>query len=193
MSSLKRLKDRFRGRSPKPPNESPQRGEAGINNKVISPSHTPAAPTSAKPVESSTADAQLKDSSIQRNLWQEAYDQISEKERDVLSHRRAPDGDVNHQSPTISVVENVIQTTEKRYQEYQEGGLKIRRSSGKDIDIRGSCQKIINAALSFKDVISAVSAFDPTSHAASAWAVVSLGLTVCYITDISIHRMLIPV
>ncbi|KAB8237945.1 uncharacterized protein BDW43DRAFT_321130 [Aspergillus alliaceus] len=38
-------------------------------------------------------------------------------------------------------------------------------------------EKLINAALSFKDIISAVATFDPTQHAASAWIIVSLGLT----------------
>lgn len=158
MVSIKRLKDRLRGKSPKPPNEAPQRDEAATKNKVIGPSAAPAASVSSKPVESSTVDAQLKDSIVERNLWQEAYNQIGKQERDVLSRINSPGSqdEDSSQSPTITVVEDVIHTTEKRYQGYQEGGVKIRRSSGKDIDIRGSCRKIIDAALSFKDVISAV-------------------------------------
>ncbi|KAL3495822.1 hypothetical protein BJX62DRAFT_233086 [Aspergillus germanicus] len=37
---------------------------------------------------------------------------------------------------------------------------------------------VINAALLFKDIIGSVAASDPTHHAASAWAIVSLGLTI---------------
>jgi len=40
-----------------------------------------------------------------------------------------------------------------------------------------SPQEIINATLSFKDIISAIVASDPTQRAASAWTIISLGLT----------------
>ncbi|KAJ5719714.1 hypothetical protein N7493_007292 [Penicillium malachiteum] len=44
--------------------------------------------------------------------------------------------------------------------------------------IKEPVQKIIQAALGFQDLIQAATAFDPTGHANSVWAVVSLGLTV---------------
>jgi hypothetical protein len=63
------------------------------------------------------------------------------------------------------------------YKEYQQAGITIKWSTGEDVDLRKLSRKILNAALSFKDIVSTVVAFDPTHHAASAWAVVSLGLT----------------
>ncbi|KAL4862351.1 hypothetical protein BDV12DRAFT_203139 [Aspergillus spectabilis] len=72
-------------------------------------------------------------------------------------------------SQTNALISDVIRLTEEQYEKHQQ------KANGK---FRASCQKIINAALSFKDIISAVAAFDPTQHAASAWTIVSLGLTV---------------
>lgn len=66
------------------------------------------------------------------------------------------------------------------YKEYQEKGrIRIRKSTGEDVNIRKVSQRIIDATLSFKEVISAGVACDPAGHAASAWAILSLGLTVC--------------
>lgn len=79
---------------------------------------------------------------------------------------------------TADMINDVIQVTKERYEKCQQGGLRISRSTGKDIDLRQLSQKIINAALSFKEIISTTAGFDPTHHAASAWAVISLGLTV---------------
>ncbi|EYE90296.1 uncharacterized protein EURHEDRAFT_407039 [Aspergillus ruber CBS 135680] len=79
---------------------------------------------------------------------------------------------------TLRKLEEVIQLTEQQYEDYQNGGLKITRGSGKeDISIRDTAHRILDATLSFKDIISAIAAFDPTNHASSAWAIVSLGLT----------------
>jgi hypothetical protein len=78
----------------------------------------------------------------------------------------------------VAVIDGVIQITEEQYQQYQQGGIRIRRSTGEDVDLRKLSGKIIHAALSFKDVVSTVVTFDPTHHAACAWAVISLGLTV---------------
>jgi hypothetical protein len=77
------------------------------------------------------------------------------------------------------VIDEVIRITEERYEKHQQRGIIIQRSTG-EINLRHLSRKIINAALSFKDIMSAVVTFDPTNHAASAWAVVSLALTVSH-------------
>ncbi|THC91982.1 hypothetical protein EYZ11_008538 [Aspergillus tanneri] len=124
---------------------------------------------------------QLENASIPQDLWQAAYDQLEEKEQAILSKIQVPNppnkDDTNY-SQTKVVIDKVIQMTKEQYEEYQRGGLKIRQSTGEDINIRKISQQIISAALSFKDIVSAVAAFDPTNHAASTWAVVLLGLTV---------------
>ncbi|KAF7171101.1 hypothetical protein CNMCM6106_005561 [Aspergillus hiratsukae] len=117
-----------------------------------------------------TLSTQPTQSSRTLNLWQTAYEQLDKKERNILSAKQLP-ADLkdkgNHFQPDILIGE-VIRLTEEQYQKYQQKEGKLRESS----------QKIINAALSFKDIIGAVAAADPTQHAASAWTIVSLGLTI---------------
>lgn len=78
----------------------------------------------------------------------------------------------------MAVIEDVIEITEERYKEYQEGGIKIQKSTGEDVNLRKLSRKILNAALSFKDIVNTTVPFDPTQHAANAWAVISLALSV---------------
>ncbi|KAB8265740.1 hypothetical protein BDV32DRAFT_144261 [Aspergillus pseudonomiae] len=116
-----------------------------------------------------------------QDLWQSAYDQLGRKEQQALSTSELIPAQIrsnqNGHSPTEAIIEGVIQKTKQQYEECQNGALKIRRSTGEDINLRELSRNIIDAALSFKDIISAVVAYDPTQYAASAWAVVSLGLT----------------
>ncbi|CRG89821.1 Vegetative incompatibility protein HET-E-1 [Talaromyces islandicus] len=109
-------------------------------------------------------------SSTTSNLWQTAYGQLDEKERDILSTEQAPTdwSDCGNHPQSNVLIDKVILLTEKQYEEYQQ----------KDGKLRQSCQKIINAPLSFKDIVSAVAAAAPTHLAATAWTIVSLGLTI---------------
>jgi hypothetical protein len=119
--------------------------------------------------------------STHRDLWKSAYDQLDPEERDILSNVQPTyqlENDGKNRSQTVAIIDGVIQITEEQYKQYQQGGLKIQRSTGEDIDLRKLSRKIINAALSFKDIVNTVVSFDPTHHAASAWAVISLGLSV---------------
>jgi hypothetical protein len=107
-------------------------------------------------------------------LWQTAYDQLDEKERKILSTKQIPANSKDKgNSQPILLISEVIQLTKEQYEKYRQ----------KEGRLREACQKIINAALSFKDIISAVAAADPTHHAASAWKIVSLGLTVCNVSQ----------
>ncbi|KAE8397387.1 hypothetical protein BDV37DRAFT_289476 [Aspergillus pseudonomiae] len=94
------------------------------------------------------------------DLWQTAYDQLDEEDQRVLSNVQV--------TANFDLVGEVIHLTTEQYEQYQQ------KATGK---LRASSKKIINAILSFKDIIGAVAAFDPTQHAASVWAIVSLGLT----------------
>ncbi|KAH3293674.1 hypothetical protein KXV87_007259, partial [Aspergillus fumigatus] len=118
--------------------------------------------------------------SLHCDLWKSAYDQLYQEERDILSEVQATTRRKNNdkkRSQTVAVIDDVIQITEEQYKEYQKKGIKIRRSGGEDFDLRKLSRKILIAALSFKDVVNTVVSFDPTHHAASAWAVISLGLS----------------
>jgi hypothetical protein len=106
------------------------------------------------------------------DLWKTAYDQLDDEKKKILStsQTRTNWNNEGKQSQTEDLINKVIQETEEQYEKYQKETHK---------EFRESAKKIIDAALSFKNIISAVAAFDPTQHAASAWAIVSLGLTVC--------------
>ena len=120
-----------------------------------------------------------------KDLWQIAYEKLSNEDQQLLSADRPSlqsSQMVDHRKDarTLRKLEEVIQLTEQQYKDYRNGGLKITQGSGKeDINIRDIAHRILDATLSFKDIISAIAVFDPTSHASSAWAIVSLGLTVC--------------
>ncbi|KAL6228710.1 hypothetical protein BDW75DRAFT_226427 [Aspergillus navahoensis] len=104
-----------------------------------------------------------------KDLWQSAFDKLGDKERTILLNIQVSptSNDNDNRSQALASVGEVIRLTEEQYEQ-----------SKVDRRIRESSQRIINAALSFKDIISAVAASDPTHHAASAWAIVSLGLTI---------------
>lgn len=116
-----------------------------------------------------------------QDLWQAAYDQLDEGEQRILSTNQPPvQLNMRNRSKTLDMVDTVIRVSEEQYKEYQIGGLKIRLGPGeKHINLRDITQKILTAALCFKDVFGAIVQSDPTGHASSAWAVISLGLTVC--------------
>jgi hypothetical protein len=144
-------------------------------SQAVNPARNPTAPAN----QHDTTDS--RGPSIHHDLWKSAYDQLDPEERNILSkvqptYQGEYDGKIRSQ--TVAVINRVVQITEGQYKQYQQGGIKIQRSTGEDIDLRKLSRKIINAALSFKDIVTTVVSFDPTHHAASAWAVVSLGLSV---------------
>ncbi|KAJ5704087.1 hypothetical protein N7493_011225 [Penicillium malachiteum] len=86
------------------------------------------------------------------------------------------EGHAEEQTP-LDVLQEVIDETEKKYTEYKKKQLTIRRRDGGEIKVREVAQKILASALNVQDVIKAIATFDPTGHASSTWAQVSLGLT----------------
>lgn len=78
------------------------------------------------------------------------------------------------------IISDVIQVTEERYKKNKQKALRIPRSAGENIELRKLSRKIIDAALSFKEIISTTALFDLTQVAASAWAAISLGLSVSH-------------
>ncbi|KKK19917.1 hypothetical protein AOCH_002525 [Aspergillus ochraceoroseus] len=103
-----------------------------------------------------------------RDLWQAAYNQLDEMQRQILSINKKliKPGDENNTLKNL--IDQVIQTITEEYKKYH---LTV------DGNFRKASWKIVNAALSFKDIIGAVSALDPTQHAASVWNIILLGLT----------------
>ncbi|BAE64234.1 unnamed protein product [Aspergillus oryzae RIB40] len=75
------------------------------------------------------------------------------------------------------LVHTVIETTKKRYDEYQRKGLKIKRPNIEDVNVRDSALNIVSATLSFQDIIGAAVCCDPTGYAGKVWGIISVGLT----------------
>lgn len=119
-------------------------------------------------------------STTKPDLWQRAFDEIEPKEQQLIQsilltqpHKdiNSSDSDVNTDPGVmdrLKALTGVIEAVKTQYE------IDQRKSK-----IKEPTQKIIKAALSFKDLIQAAVAFDPTGHATSVWAIVSLGLTVC--------------
>ncbi|BCR98592.1 NACHT and WD40 domain protein [Aspergillus luchuensis] len=132
--------------------------------------HSPASEYASAPC-ASECQSQSRNPPPSQDLWKSAFDLLSREEQNALRTSLVS-------SSTTDALNNVIETTKEKYEIYQEkGGIRIRKSTGEEISIRKISKKIINATISFQEVISAGVACDPTGHAASAWAIVSLGLT----------------
>ncbi|GLA05581.1 hypothetical protein AnigIFM60653_006074 [Aspergillus niger] len=126
------------------------------------------------PLSSETALPRRNGKVRRRNLWQEAYDALDEKQRQYINpvkeHEQSSDNHENADTnPVCKTLDEVVQTVKAQYE--------IRISRRGDSQLRDAANKILTATLSCKEIISAIVAFDPTGHASSAWTVVSLGLT----------------
>ena len=106
-----------------------------------------------------------------------------DQRRLTLLHDSNEGNHAKRESQMVEIVNTVIETTKKQYDEHQRRGLKIRRSRGDDINIRNSALKIVSATLSFRDIIMAVAVFDPTGYADKVWGLVSVGLGVCEVVS----------
>lgn len=90
------------------------------------------------------------------NLWEVAGGKLDENDRKALGLER----------PLLitDAIEGVIKSTEEKYREYQEGGLKIRKRDGGHINVRDSAKNIILHALQAQDLVTKLVSFDPTGH-----------------------------
>ncbi|PYH76604.1 NACHT and WD40 domain protein [Aspergillus uvarum CBS 121591] len=103
-----------------------------------------------------------------RDLWQAAYDHLDKSQQNILSTTEISITPGEGKKHLKDLIDRVITTTEEGYEKYYQTA---------DKTFRKTSQKILDAALSFKDIIGAVAALDPTQHAASVWNIVSLSLT----------------
>ncbi|CAG8112978.1 unnamed protein product [Penicillium olsonii] len=105
-----------------------------------------------------------------QDLWTIAFDKLDAEQQAILSEVKPQTKSRDQQCPieTKNVVDEVVDLTTERYRQFQI------KASGR---FHKSSRRILDAALSFKEVIGAAAGLDPTQHAASVWAMVSLGLT----------------
>ncbi|KAI9041045.1 NACHT and WD repeat domain-containing protein [Aspergillus affinis] len=104
-----------------------------------------------------------------KDFWQMAHDELTESDRNTLA-ALLPSTAIKPQDAdgarTKEILDGIVKATEAQY-----------REKGEKNGFRVTAHKILNSALSFQDVISNTVKFDPTGYASSAWAIVSLGLT----------------
>ncbi|KAH8425539.1 ATP-binding protein [Aspergillus melleus] len=104
-----------------------------------------------------------------KGLSQMAYDELTESDPNSVATLFPATGIKPQDASdarTKEILDEVVKATEAQY---RERGIKD--------GIRATVHKILNSALSFQDVVSNIAKFDPTGYASSAWAIVSLGLT----------------
>ncbi|CAK41750.1 uncharacterized protein An13g03540 [Aspergillus niger] len=120
-------------------------------------------PASSKYDSSQTNDHNTKD------FWQMAYEALTESDPNsiaVLFPLTGTKSQDTGNARTREKLDEVVEATKAQYKEKQ------RKDS-----IQTTANKILNSVLSFQDVIDNIVKFDPTGYASSAWAIVSLGLT----------------
>ncbi|KAJ5322943.1 hypothetical protein N7452_011232 [Penicillium brevicompactum] len=105
----------------------------------------------------------------QRDLWKEAYDSLDPSQQKHLGSEGVP---------ATAAINQVVDDTTAKYEQWQKGGLKIRRKDGNDINLRDCSERILNAALQASDVITKAVSFDPTGKASTAWMVISFGMSI---------------
>lgn len=111
------------------------------------------------------------------DLWQRAFYNLTQDKQQLIKSIPMPIydnfeyDDVNINPDTASrlkALSAVVKAVKIQYEIDQ-----------KESRIKEPAQKIVKAVISFQEFIQAAVAFDPTGHATSVWAVVSLGLNVC--------------
>ncbi|KAJ5503990.1 hypothetical protein N7463_006864 [Penicillium fimorum] len=107
-----------------------------------------------------------------KDLWQTAYDQLDEKQQQILLRTQSSPESKDNKTASRELIDEIIHATKLQYEAYQQKS---------DNTLRKTSRKIIDALLSYKEIISAVARLDPTQHVASAWAVVLLGLERFYL------------
>ncbi|KAL3251159.1 hypothetical protein ABHI18_010792 [Aspergillus niger] len=104
-----------------------------------------------------------------KGFWQMAYDALTESDPNSIAVLFPLTGTKSQDAAnarTREILDEVVEATKAQY----------KKTQGKN-GIRAAADKILNSVLSFQDVVDNIVKFDPTGYASSAWAIVSLGLT----------------
>lgn len=156
------------------PEKSTQNAPPNANKETPSTDVTPKNLTPGEPAQENLVHQNL----IPRDLWKEAFEN--------LDPSRQPYVAANGMSCT-SAIDQVIQDTTAKYEQWQKGGLRIRRKDGDDINLRDCAERILGAAMKASNIISTAVSFDPTGHASSAWMVISFGMSVIFLLPAQPH------
>ena len=112
-----------------------------------------------------------------RDLWKEAFDSLSQPKRNLLQTSNNDDSKGNLPSK-VNVVENVIEVTQSRYEEYCKHGWHTRRGDKtRETNVRILAKETLCSALVFKEIVDQGLKFDPSGYGTMVWGVVSGVLT----------------
>ncbi|KAI9035476.1 NACHT and WD40 domain protein [Aspergillus affinis] len=91
--------------------------------------HHPSVSECASAALAGESQSQPQNPSSPQDLWKSAFDQLLAEEKKALR--------TSVVSSTTDAINNVIETTKEKYEEYQEkGGIRIRKSTGEEVNIR---------------------------------------------------------
>ncbi|KAJ5936095.1 hypothetical protein N7454_005393 [Penicillium verhagenii] len=165
-NGLKRLKNRFLRREPSDQDDHSDKDD--LRNLRTR--------QGIQDVEDSSIDHHASTSVTKPDLWQRAFDSLEPQKQQLIKSILIPESTDSIDSSDANIdpgvvkrlkaLNGVVETVKTQY--------KIDQQKSK---IKEPTQKIIKAILSFQDLIRAAVAFDPTGHATSVWAILSLGLT----------------
>ncbi|CAI7650205.1 unnamed protein product [Penicillium bialowiezense] len=151
---MHKLKDKLRKRFGKQHSDDdnkgapPQQTEQSVDHSLI---HRVSAPISNP------------DPVAKPDLWQRAFDALDPQKQKLIKSISIAKSD--RVIDRLNTLNDVVETVKTQYE--------IDQAKSR---IRAPAQKIITSVLGFQDLIQAAVGFDPTGHATSVWAIVSLGL-----------------
>ena len=100
---------------------------------------------------------------VLRDLWQEALNNLDNEKKLALKLRLNRNGQV--QPCVTDAIQRVVTSIEASFEEYMNGGWKIKDRDGKIVfDMRENGKKILKFALRSKAIIDSGVKFDPTGY-----------------------------
>ena len=136
-------------------------------------------PTASPPAANQAVPSQgnsLSHTAVARNLWKEAFESLSEEDRELLP-LAGRDGEPSDEIPQ-QIVAEVMGLTESKYKEYCHRGWHTKKGDiTKETNVQIKVQEIICSALQFRDLVDAGLKFDPSGYGTIVWSVVSGALT----------------
>ena len=103
-----------------------------------------------------------------RVLWDEAFARLDQKKKDLFSNITEPQGP--------EVMDEIEEQIKALYRDHQVRESRINRVESKSDIMLAAAKKILSSVLWFKNLVDGIVACDPSGHASTAWAIISLGL-----------------
>ena len=156
---------------------SPSTPASHISNNQLQPEPSVRVKPTANPRDngdSITRNRPKYDASV-RDLWQAAFDTLTQEEKNDL---KGPEPSSDHGQQDSEYVSDVVTLTKEKCAQYEAAGWHIKRKGKADINVRDKAKSLLCSVLTFKDLVDAGLKFDASGYGALVWSVVSFGLKV---------------